>query len=37
MVADCSGAVARARAWAERQRGAIADAEQALVALAGAS
>jgi argininosuccinate lyase len=36
MLADCSDAVARARAWVERQRGAIADAEQALVGLASA-
>jgi argininosuccinate lyase len=36
MLADCDAAVARARVWVERQRGAVADAEQALAALARA-
>jgi argininosuccinate lyase len=36
MLADCDDAVTRARAWAERQRGAVADAENALVGLASA-
>ena len=34
MVADCRDAVTRARAWVERERGAVEDAEQRLVALA---
>jgi argininosuccinate lyase len=36
MLADCRDAVARSRAWVERRRGAVADAENALVGLAGA-
>jgi argininosuccinate lyase len=34
MLADCRDAVGRARAWVERERGAVEDAEQRLVALA---
>jgi argininosuccinate lyase len=34
MLADCRDAVTRGRAWVERERGAVEDAEQRLVALA---